>query len=147
MNSPEAPHIPESLPRSVFLSVIFPPGNPSDSKRSPNARGQNPDRPRTPGASLPFERQQTERRAKSNKKTCARTFVRAPAEPARALDSNRRPPGELQSAKVFECAAFSSEISTVNGQRKGDVFNANAARERTEALSRAGFPERGTGPL
>src|SRR5260370_12660403 len=139
MNSPEAPHIPGSLPRSVFLLLIFPSRSPSDSKRSPNAPEQNPDRPRTPGASSPFERQAAERRAKSNKKTCARTFVRAPAEPARAPGSPRRRRRKLQSAKGFECAAFSSEVSTVNGQRKGYVLMLARRAERQKPCPALSF--------
>src|SRR5437762_12430389 len=114
MNSLVAPHIPESLPQSVFLLVIFPPWSRSDSKRSPNAREQNPHRPRVRRGSLPFSLRDRRRRARPSRTPCARTFVRVRAELAHAPDSNRRYRGERQSARGCE----RSEERRVGKERK-----------------------------
>src|SRR5437879_9943593 len=90
MNFPVAPQIPETLPQSVFLLVIFPPGSRSDSKRSPNAREQNRDRPRVRRGSLLFSLPGRGRRARPSRTPCAGTFVRVREELAHAPDSNRR---------------------------------------------------------
>src|SRR6266550_2432896 len=61
------------------------------------------------GGSLPFERQRTEPRARSNRTPCAGTFAPARAELARAPGSARKPPTERQSARECEGSLLSSE--------------------------------------
>src|SRR6266481_1921912 len=115
MNFPVAPHILESLPQSVFLLVIFPPGNRSDSKRSPNAREQNPHRLRARGGSLFFSLRGRGHRARPSRTQCAATFAWVRAELARAPSPARWQRGEPQSARGCEGSVLSSECSTTNG--------------------------------
>src|ERR1700731_4668942 len=111
MNFPVALHIPESLPRSVFLLAIFPPETRSDSKRSPNAREQNPHRPRVRGGSLFFSLRDRGPRARSSRTRCAATFARVRGELARAPSPARWQRGEPQSARGCEGSVPSSECS------------------------------------
>src|ERR1700674_1481675 len=115
MNFPVAPQIPESLSQSVFLLVILPPGSRSDSKRSPNAREQNPYRPRVRAGSLFFSLRGRGRRARASRTRCAGAFVRVRTELAHAPGSNRKSREEPQSVRGCEGSVFSSERSTTNG--------------------------------
>src|ERR1700675_3324718 len=136
MNSRVALHIPESLPQSVFLLLIFPSRTRSDSKRSPNAREQNPHRPRVRGGSLFFSPRGRGPRARPSRTRCAATFARVRAELARAPSPARWQRGELQSARGCE-GVLSSECSHDKWVKEKTNFLMLARRAEGQKPARA----------